>query len=66
MIFALLLTVGLLGSIWVFGIPLIQAQVPSSWTQNKWAQIAFTGAFLLLTVFVASAILKGVGAKSVA
>lgn len=66
MIGAVLVTVAALGIVWVYLIPLLQGAIPSQYTGNKWVQLALTGAFLLLTVFIVGKVVKAVGVKAVA
>jgi hypothetical protein len=60
MILAVILTVLALGAVWVYAVPLAQNAVPASWQTNRFAQIAITGAFLLLTVAIVGFVLKRV------
>ena len=66
MIVAIIITIALLGIVWTYGIPLLQGAVPAQFTQNKWMQLAVTGGFLLLTVFVVGLVVKATGVKDVA
>jgi hypothetical protein len=63
MFLALLLLIALLGSIWTFGVPYVRTFVPATWQSNMWAQVAFTGLFLLLTVWLAGVVVRTVGVK---
>jgi len=57
-IFAILFAVLGLGAFWVYVVPALQNYVPASFSTNRWAQLAVTGAFLFITVLVVGAVLK--------
>jgi hypothetical protein len=66
MIVAILITVFALGGVWIYLIPLLQSAVPASFSANKWAQIAITGGFLLIAVWIVGFVVKAVGVKEAA
>jgi uncharacterized membrane protein YdbT with pleckstrin-like domain len=62
MLVALALSAGVLGAVWVYIIPYLQGWVgkfiPADIMSNKIVQVAATGAFLLIAVFIATLIVK--------
>lgn len=69
MIFAILVTIGLLGAVWVYLIPMLMGPASSVFgtsASNKWVQLGITGAFLLLTIVVVGFIVKTLKFKEIA
>lgn len=66
MIFAIVITALALGGVWVYLIPLLQNQIPASFSSNKIAQILIMGGLILVAVWVVGFVVKSVGVKNVA
>lgn len=61
----ILIASAIAGGIWVYIIPMLTAQVPTSITSNKYAQVAVSGAFILLTIWGTLLALKAIGGRKV-
>lgn len=66
MLIAVIISAFALGAVWVYIIPMIQQYIPGALTSNKWASIAVTGLFILLSVWLVSVVIKMFKIKRIA
>lgn len=57
-VFALVLVSLTVGLVHSYTAPKLEQLVPATWRQNMWTQAAFSGAFILVAVFVSAAALR--------